>query len=285
MGPNVSAENPQTGGDSAALLFDSKLGFGTSCLIHRDDSELNLKNQEPKVKPKEKKPIATSNEVETAFTWHNGGNEVFLIGSFCNWAQRISMQRNGNEFTAVLKLPRGLHLYKFIVDNDWRYCPHKPTKTDSHGNINNFMDTTDLEVEPEEKEVEHHILPTQGYSAMIPSSTDFADECPMYPSQLCKSVLDPVNKTQKKERLIKKSSNRQYIQDSFFSESTFNTLNIINDLDYPKHVQLNHVLSHSFTNNVNAVAITRRVNHYKYVTMMYYYKKNQRDSESSRTSD
>jgi len=48
---------------------------------------------------------------------------VFLIGSFNKWAERIPMKKNGNEFTLVKTLERGIHQYKFIVDNEWRFAP------------------------------------------------------------------------------------------------------------------------------------------------------------------
>lgn len=52
------------------------------------------------------------------------------------------MKKNGNEFTLVKTLERGVHTYKFIVDNDWRFAPDQPTCRDNNGNINNFIDTT-----------------------------------------------------------------------------------------------------------------------------------------------
>ena len=52
------------------------------------------------------------------------------------------MKKNGNEFTQVIVLERGIHQYKFIVDNEWRFAPDQPTMRDNHGNINNYIDTT-----------------------------------------------------------------------------------------------------------------------------------------------
>jgi len=52
------------------------------------------------------------------------------------------MKKNGNEFTLVKTLERGVHQYKFIVDNEWRFAPEQPTMRDNNGNINNYIDTS-----------------------------------------------------------------------------------------------------------------------------------------------
>mmetsp|Transcript_25740 Transcript_25740/g.25015 ORF Transcript_25740/g.25015 Transcript_25740/m.25015 type:complete len:89 (+) Transcript_25740:269-535(+) len=83
-------------------------------------------------------------QVNTVITWSLGGNEVFLIGSFNQWSQRVPMKKNGNEFFLVMTLERGHHEYKFIVNNEWRFAPDQPTVKDNHGNINNYIDTTNL---------------------------------------------------------------------------------------------------------------------------------------------
>lgn len=33
------------------------------------------------------------------------------------------MTKKGNEFTLVKALERGVHQYKFVVDNEWRFAP------------------------------------------------------------------------------------------------------------------------------------------------------------------
>ena len=40
------------------------------------------------------------------------------------------MKKNGNEFTLLKTLERGVHQYKFIVDNEWRFAPDQPTMRD-----------------------------------------------------------------------------------------------------------------------------------------------------------
>lgn len=90
--------------------------------------------------------------VNNVFTWSFGGENVFLVGSFNGWVERIPMKRNGNEFTLIhvfnsnlikQALERGVHQYKFIVDNEWRFAPDQSTTSDNSGNINNLIDMTD----------------------------------------------------------------------------------------------------------------------------------------------
>ena len=40
-----------------------------------------------------------------------------------------------------------MHQYKFIVDNVWRFSKHHPTSNDGRGNINNILDTTNLNID------------------------------------------------------------------------------------------------------------------------------------------
>ena len=61
--------------------------------------------------------------VNIVFTWNFGGQNTQLVGSFSKWQERLDMQKKGNEFTLVKALERGVHQYKFVVDNEWRFAP------------------------------------------------------------------------------------------------------------------------------------------------------------------
>ena len=49
-------------------------------------------------------------------------------------------------FSLTLSFPRAFYQYKFIVDKNWEYSKKQP-KFEEDGNINNFIDTTDYEIE------------------------------------------------------------------------------------------------------------------------------------------
>lgn len=50
---------------------------------------------------------------------------VLLVGDFTHWQQQaIPMQKGKNgTWTAKVALPPGKHLYRFIVDDEWRDDP------------------------------------------------------------------------------------------------------------------------------------------------------------------
>lgn len=68
---------------------------------------------------------AEEDMVSHVFTWEHGGQNVFLTGTFTAWERHIPMHRSGHDFVTIVKLPRGQHAFKFIVDNDWRFSPEQ----------------------------------------------------------------------------------------------------------------------------------------------------------------
>ena len=115
------------------------------------NSDKNNNNKE-KGKEKEKKEIE---KIKTLFEWDGGGQLVYITGSFCNWKQFFKMEKNVNngKFTLFLDLPRGFHQYKFKVDEKWEFSKNYP-KFEENGNINNFIDTTDYQIEDGNKLIE-----------------------------------------------------------------------------------------------------------------------------------
>ena len=98
--------------------------------------------------PASSQPGPKQDLINNVFTWITPKNEkpakeVLLTGQFADFFRgRIPMKQNGNEFTAVVPLERGLHQYKFIVDGVWRYSEDQPKCHDGNGNTNNIVDTT-----------------------------------------------------------------------------------------------------------------------------------------------
>ena len=91
-------------------------------------------------------------EIKTEFFWDEGGNSIYLTGSFCEWKDFYLMEKNEEGiFYKNLMLPPGFHQYKFKVDNNWAYSKKQPKFEDSSGNVNNFIDTTKLIMKKEIK--------------------------------------------------------------------------------------------------------------------------------------
>jgi 5'-AMP-activated protein kinase regulatory beta subunit len=85
-------------------------------------------------------------KIRTYFEWKSGGNTVYVTGSFSNWSERYLMTKNNStgKFELILYLNKGFHEYKFIVDDKWSYSNYLPICTDDKGNINNIIETTNL---------------------------------------------------------------------------------------------------------------------------------------------
>ncbi len=56
--------------------------------------------------------------------------QVALVGNFTNWQERPIPLKKGNDgnWSATVKLPRGEHHYRFVVDGTWYddpECAHR----------------------------------------------------------------------------------------------------------------------------------------------------------------
>ena len=92
------------------------------------------------------KTSESQNHFPTTFEWDNGGNSAYVTGSFCNWSQFFLMKKDSDKnFILTLNLPKGYHQYKFKIDGEWKFNPKFPI-VNNNGNINNYIDTKNLEI-------------------------------------------------------------------------------------------------------------------------------------------
>ena len=188
----------------------------------------------------------------TKFYWNEGGNEVFITGSFCEWNERLKMHRNkDNIFEVELLLPKGKYEFKFIVDGIWRCSSNYNQIKDNRGNNNNFIDNisannnfneinfnlkknvTNLSGENNSK-IRNIDELKKNYSNIYPSIDQLSEEAPKIPDVLEISIDLTENSNQKN------IGNEQYLDFSYINldESFKNILQ-------PVHSYLNHI----FTNN------------------------------------
>ena len=104
------------------------MGLGSKPLnldgLYSNSDSMNMDKVSDTNKAPEETKEENATHVTYVFTWGFGGERVELIGSFNNWKERLPMKKNGNEFTFIMKLERGVvHQYKFIVDSEWRFAP------------------------------------------------------------------------------------------------------------------------------------------------------------------
>ena len=116
------------------------------CKKEPNDEEGTVVNDDEEdavVKDDEEDAVVVDTAVNTTFIWTQGGNEVFIRGSFNRW-RKIPMIRRGDDFICTLKLERGReYQYKFYVDNKWEVNPNFEIKNDNDDNPNNYIIVAD----------------------------------------------------------------------------------------------------------------------------------------------
>lgn len=91
---------------------------------------------------------------ETLISWQQGGEKVYVTGSFTGWRRMIKLsKKDDGSFSVVLKLPAGTHRMRFVVDNELRCSDYLPSATDSMGNLVNYIEVgldsdNDMSMEP-----------------------------------------------------------------------------------------------------------------------------------------
>ena len=87
------------------------------------------------------------------FTWNENGEEVKIAGSFSNWKEQYTLQKDpsDNIFKLTLKLNSGKYEYKFIVDGEWKCAEGQPKITDEKGNTNNIIEIENNDIIKEKK--------------------------------------------------------------------------------------------------------------------------------------
>lgn len=93
-------------------------------------------------------PEAHPMTVPIEIQWFQGGENVFITGSFTGWRKMIKLvKENDTAFSIKLRLPIGTHRFRFIVDNELRFSDYLPTATDQMGNFLNYIEVQNPESE------------------------------------------------------------------------------------------------------------------------------------------
>ncbi len=71
------------------------------------------------------------------------GKKIFIAGSFNKWNPNASPLSDCDQkgvYTATLRIPRGSHEYKFVVDDIWQVDPANPEFViNGHGSLNSII--------------------------------------------------------------------------------------------------------------------------------------------------
>ena len=151
-------------GSSFSSLSESSSESYIEKLNESDIKEINniQTNQDDKnIKINKKNSEKNIKEISTEFFWDEGGNTVYITGSFCDWKEFFLMEeKSKGVFKKTIMLLPGFYQYKFKVDNNWAYSKKQPKFEDNNGNVNNFIDTTQINLETNKNEVEVEIKET-----------------------------------------------------------------------------------------------------------------------------
>ena len=166
------------------------------------EEELTLTNI---TKELNKKTSESQGTIPTTFEWDNGGNSVYVTGSFCNWSQFFLMKKDSDKnFFLTLNLPKGYHQYKFKVDGEWKFNHKFPTVNDN-GNINNYLDTKNFEITVKNSD--------EGTTAFSTSITDNFNELFKTSKKHSKNIF-----TENSEIIIGQSQDKIQTQEPIFDK-------------------------------------------------------------------
>lgn len=182
--------------------------------------------------------------VPMVFKWEHGGRNVFITGTFNGWDKQCPMHRSGNDFTYIANLTRGKHMYKFVVDDDWRFAPDQLTMADVEGNVNNYVDVSEFaplsDFDGKNRLQDDDDDPENPYARYIPEIDEYTKEPPPLPPHLRHIILNKAPPTVD-GRL----------------------------LPVPQHVALNHLYCTAIKDGMMVLGITNRYKQ-KFVTTVYY---------------
>ncbi|XP_029019823.1 5'-AMP-activated protein kinase subunit beta-1b [Betta splendens] len=188
----------------------------------------------------------------TVFTWSGAAKEVYVSGSFNNWATKIPLNKSQKNFVAIVDLPEGEHQYKFCIDGQWTLDPTGAVMTSKTGTVNNVIQVkrTDFEVfdalrlDSQDSDVSDLSSSPPGpyqQEAYAARSEDKVRHPPVLPPHLLQVLLN---------------------KDTGVSCDP--TL-----LPEPNHVMLNHLYALSIKDGVMVLSATHRYKK-KYVTTLLY---------------
>ncbi|KAI7876833.1 AMPKBI-domain-containing protein [Lichtheimia hyalospora FSU 10163] len=196
--------------------------------------------------------------IPTIITWAQGGQNVYVTGTFNGWKHKIKLVKSTQDFTAVLELPPGTHRLKFIVDDEWKCSNEMETATDPDGNLVNYLQVSD---EYEDSLDEFGDSKTDQGSG---SSTPTEEYTSQIPADLL-ALATNMSEDEQGQRIASEWEQRQPQPPSLppHLETVLLNSQAISEEDNsvlpePNHVTLNHLYASSIKDNVMALSTTTR---------------------------
>lgn len=264
------------------------------------ERDVSMDDAEPQMNA----PVEPTLLVPTVFRWTEGGERVFVMGTFTGWRKMIALngpnEKDGS-FQVQISLPPGTHRFKFVVDNEVKCSSFIPTATDHSGHFVNY-----LEIWPSEKDSERTTEKSRsraslrtldsrlgltrddddmgdGYTRYYDESQALSSSAVEYISSIPAIFTDPAVMQEYYATLDNNERRGNHTQqwlippqlpphlenvilNSYNSNDKANTGGA---LPIPNHVVLNHLATTSIKHNTLAVASVVRYKR-KYVTQILY---------------
>ncbi|KAI7853937.1 5'-AMP-activated protein kinase beta subunit, interation domain-containing protein [Circinella umbellata] len=201
--------------------------------------------------------------VPTMISWSQGGNSVYVTGTFNGWKHKIKLVKSTQDFATVLELPPGTHRLKFIVDDEWKCSNEMETATDPDGNLVNYLQVIDDENEDSIEEL-------GGGSGIDRVDTRSRSSTPTseYTSEIPPDLLALAQSLSTEEGQGENNANVEWDQQPppslppHLEKVLLNSQNLSDEdnsvLPEPNHVTLNHLYASSIKDNVMALSTTTR---------------------------
>ena len=242
-------------------------------------NKINQSQIQSETRENTKETNLNEQKISFKFEWKDGGNDVKITGAFLdNWTKKVEMKKNLSTgiYEIILNIPKGIHQFKFIVDNQWVCSKYYKIINDSNNNNNNIIDTNNIPSQINEKnnsnikkkKKKDHVE----YNCVFPNSNEINLEAPGIPLHYIpcfnlnfQTQQELLKDYFKKNLFINKTKN-------ILENETFKTIITIS------HEKLSHICFKK-ENDINEqyirTAITQR-NKHKFLTLVYYSPKNKK---------
>uniref|UniRef100_A0A060T534 ARAD1B01144p n=1 Tax=Blastobotrys adeninivorans TaxID=409370 RepID=A0A060T534_BLAAD len=221
--------------------------------------------------------------VPTLISWKQGGNRVYVTGSFTGWRQMIKLNKQENgEFVTVLDLAKGTHRMRFLVDGEFRCSDYLPTATDSMGNLVNYIEIGDINdlatttVSGEQVIDSAQLIEKEGsdyFDGKYERVQDEELEGKLPELEYCDEIPEVFTTPELMDQLVASDFASPPHLPPHLEGVILNSDSTEKDntsvLPIPNHVVLNHLATTSIKHNVLAVASISRYSR-KYVTQVLY---------------
>ncbi|KAI7903382.1 uncharacterized protein BX663DRAFT_434145, partial [Cokeromyces recurvatus] len=201
--------------------------------------------------------------IPTIITWTQGGNNVYVTGTFNGWKHKIKLVKSTHDFSAVLELPPGTHRLKFIVDDEWKCSNDMETATDPDGNLVNYLQVMDEDDEENNDEL-GDLSTVSSSSSMLPADDKqyYSNVIPTELLQLASLLTSDDDEQRRTAIEWEKKQPQPPTLPPHLDKVLLNSHTVSEEdnsvLYEPNHVTLNHLYACSIKDNVMALATTSR---------------------------